>query len=109
LLLQGVFTLARGIAIREATQYWWLDLVGGTLLTALGLWVSTSDRVWNLGSRAAFILLWIGFMAIFRGVSDIAMGFSLRSMAHGDARQPGFGASQTEQQTDGGSRPLATT
>jgi uncharacterized membrane protein HdeD (DUF308 family) len=41
--------------------------------------------VWNLAARAAFILLWVGFMAIFRGVSDIAVAFSLRSFAHEDA------------------------
>jgi uncharacterized membrane protein HdeD (DUF308 family) len=87
LFLQGALTLMRGIASREVTPYWWLDVVGGGLLTALGLWVSTSDRVWTLGARAAFILLWVGFMAIFRGVSDIAMGFSLRRFAHEDAGQ----------------------
>lgn len=93
LLLQGVFTLMRGIAMRDMTEYWWLDVVGGGLLTALGLWVSTSDRVWTLGARAGFILLWVGFMAIFRGVSDIAMGFALRRFAREDARQlPHVGA-----------------
>lgn len=45
------------------------------------------DGVWNLAARAAFILLWVGFMAIFRGVSDIAVAFSLRSFAHEDERQ----------------------
>jgi hypothetical protein len=84
------------------------------LLTMLGLWVSTSDRVWTLGSQAAFILLWAGFMAIFRGVSDIALGFAMRRFAHEDARdlQPhaGPGAARTipAQQTDAGSRPLAS-
>jgi uncharacterized membrane protein HdeD (DUF308 family) len=93
LFLQGALTLMRGIASREVTPYWWLDVVAGALLTALGLWVSTSDRVWTLGARAAFILLWVGFMAIFRGVSDIALGFSLHRFAHqGAGQQPQNGA-----------------
>jgi uncharacterized membrane protein HdeD (DUF308 family) len=87
LLLQGFFTLTRGIALRDETPYWWLDVVGGGLITLLGIWVSTSDGVWNLAARAAFILLWVGFMAIFRGISDIAVAFSLRSFAHEDERQ----------------------
>ena len=73
LLLQGFFTLTRGIALRDETPYWWLDVIGGGLITLLGIWVSTSDGVWNLAARAAFILLWVGFMAIFRGISDIAV------------------------------------
>jgi hypothetical protein len=64
-----------------------LDVVSGGLITLLGIWVSTSDGVWNLAARAAFILLWVGFMAIFRGVSDIAVAFSLRNFAHEDERQ----------------------
>jgi uncharacterized membrane protein HdeD (DUF308 family) len=80
-LLQGLTTLTRGFALRDETQYWWLDIVAGGLVTVLGLWISTSDRIWNLDQRAAFILLWVGFLAIFRGISDIAMAFSLRSLA----------------------------
>lgn len=121
LFLQGAFTLMRGVALREVTSHWWLDLVAGGLLTMLGLWVSTSDRIWTLGARAAFILLWVGFMAIFRGVSDIALGFALRRFAQEDARdRPPQGGAVTApsisgqrpdvpaHQTDGDSRPLAS-
>jgi uncharacterized membrane protein HdeD (DUF308 family) len=83
LFLQGVTYIIRGIALRDATPYWWLDLVSGGLLTLLAIWVSESDRMFQLGTRAAFILLWIGFMAIFRGFSDIGLAFSLRRIAHG--------------------------
>ena len=83
LFLQGFFYVMEGLALREASPYWWLSLGSGILLIALGLWVSTSDREWNLASRAAFILLWVGFMAIFRGVRDIALAFELRRLAHG--------------------------
>jgi uncharacterized membrane protein HdeD (DUF308 family) len=83
LFLQGVTYLIRGIALRDATPYWWLDLVSGGLLTLLAIWVSESDRMYSLGARAAFILLWVGFMAIFRGFSDIGLAFSLRQIAHG--------------------------
>jgi hypothetical protein len=122
LFLQGAFTLMRGVALREVTPYWWPDVVGGGLLTMLGLWVSTSGRVWTLGSRAACILLWVGFMAIFRGVSDIALSFALRRFVNDDARQqqpqagavaapPPIPAQHQEappHQADGGSRPLAS-
>jgi uncharacterized membrane protein HdeD (DUF308 family) len=88
LFLEGVLTLTRGIAMREATPHWWLEVVSGGLLVLLALWVSSSDRVWDLAGRAAFILLWVGFLAIFRGVSDIVLAFSLIAIAReGDAPQ----------------------
>jgi uncharacterized membrane protein HdeD (DUF308 family) len=89
LLLEGIFTIMRGAAMRDESPYWWLDVVVGSLVTLLGIWVSTSDGTWNLNARASFILLWVGFMAIFRGVSDITLAFSLRHYAYGqDAALP---------------------
>jgi uncharacterized membrane protein HdeD (DUF308 family) len=93
LFLQGIFTLTRGLAMRDESPYWWLDVVAGGLLTALAIWVSTSDRMWGLADRAVFILVWVGFMAIFRGVSDVALAFSLRRLATQDIPAPRRGAS----------------
>jgi uncharacterized membrane protein HdeD (DUF308 family) len=81
LLLQGGMYVARGVAMRAVSPYWGFTLGSGMLLALLGLWVSTSDRVWTLAARSAFILLWVGFMAIFRGISDIALAFELRRAA----------------------------
>jgi uncharacterized membrane protein HdeD (DUF308 family) len=78
LLLQGAFYIARAVASREVSPYWGVTLTGGILIALLGIWVSTSDRTWTLGARAAFILLWVGFMAIFRGITDITLAFELR-------------------------------
>jgi uncharacterized membrane protein HdeD (DUF308 family) len=88
LFLQGIFTLTRGLALRDESPYWWLDVTSGGLLIVLALWISTSDRVWNLANRAFFILVWVGFMAIFRGVSDVALAFSLRRLATQDLPAP---------------------
>jgi uncharacterized membrane protein HdeD (DUF308 family) len=86
-LLQGITALTRGFALREEASYWWLDVVSGGLLILLGIWVSTSDRIWDLRERAVFILLWVGFLAIFRGISNIALAFTLRSFARDAGRQ----------------------
>jgi uncharacterized membrane protein HdeD (DUF308 family) len=80
LFLQGIVTLARGIALNGETPHWWLDLVSGGLLILLAIWVSSSDRTWNLAGRASFILLWVAFMAIFRAISDVMLAFSLRRL-----------------------------
>jgi uncharacterized membrane protein HdeD (DUF308 family) len=88
LLLQGSLYIVRGIALRDLSPYWWLELLTGVLLALLGMWVSVSDRVFDLAGRTAFILLWVGFMALFRGISDIALAFSmLRFAKRGDSRE----------------------
>lgn len=79
--LQGWLYIVRGIALRSLSPYWSLEVVAGVLLTLLGLWVSASDRVFDLAGRTAFILLWVGFMALFRGVSDIVLAFTMLSSA----------------------------
>jgi uncharacterized membrane protein HdeD (DUF308 family) len=80
LFLEGIVTLTRGIALKDETPHWWLDLVSGGLFILLAIWVSSSDRIWDLAERAAFILLWVGIMAIFRAISDVMLAFSLRRM-----------------------------
>jgi uncharacterized membrane protein HdeD (DUF308 family) len=94
LFLQGLFNLMRGIALREESPTWWLDLVSGGLLIALAIWISTSDRVWSLGARAAFILVWVGFLALFRGFSDLVVAFELRRLGKGASAAGAVGADE---------------
>lgn len=77
LFLQGAMYIALGIGLRDQSPYWGLQVLSGVLITALAIWVSVSDQVWNLGARSAFILLWVGFMAVCRGVSDMVVGFTM--------------------------------
>jgi uncharacterized membrane protein HdeD (DUF308 family) len=89
LLLQGALYTVRGIALRDVSPYWSLELLSGVLLTLLGIWVSVSDRVFDLAGRTAFILLWVGLMALFRGFSDIVLAFSMLWVARrGDGSAP---------------------
>jgi uncharacterized membrane protein HdeD (DUF308 family) len=88
LLLQGGSYIAQGIGLRGVSPYWGFSLFSGILITGLGLWVSTSDRVWTLAARSAFILLWVGFMAIFRGVQDITIGFMMLHASRQEDQPP---------------------
>ena len=76
-LAQGTSSITQAIALREVSQFWGVMLFSGILITALGLWVSTSDRVWTLAARSAFVLLAVGWMAVFRGVQDETMSVTL--------------------------------
>jgi hypothetical protein len=58
--------------------YWWLNLITGILLVLLAFWVSGSDRVYALAQRTYLILFWVGFLALFRGFSQIFLAFTVR-------------------------------
>lgn len=89
LFLQGALSIARGIALRGVSPYWGLEVVSGILIALLAFWVSISDRYFGLEGRMVLILIWVGFMALFRGISDIVLAFSMLWFARkGDGREP---------------------
>jgi uncharacterized membrane protein HdeD (DUF308 family) len=85
-------------ASQAVNPYWWLQLVTGLLLILLAFWVSGSDRVYALAQRTYLILFWVGFLALFRGFSQLMLAFSVRhageEAAALDPAGPGVGAGQ---------------
>ena len=77
-VLYGAFDIINSIAAREVSGTWWLGLVSGILLVLLGFWASQQ----MFPARAALLLLWVGFFALFRGISEIVIAFELRSRQH---------------------------
>jgi uncharacterized membrane protein HdeD (DUF308 family) len=78
LIFYGAFDIIQAIASRAVNPYWWLQLITGILLILLAFWVSGSDRVYALAQRTYLLLLWVGFLALFRGFSQIFMAFAVR-------------------------------
>jgi uncharacterized membrane protein HdeD (DUF308 family) len=78
LILYGAFDIVRSISSRMVNPYWWLGLISGILLILLAFWVSGSDRVYALAQRTYLILFWTGLFALFRGFSQIVLGFEIR-------------------------------
>jgi uncharacterized membrane protein HdeD (DUF308 family) len=116
LFLQGAMYTVLGIALRDLSPYWALQVLTGLLITALAIWVSVSDQVWDLRARSAFILLWVGLMAVFRGVSDMVLAFTMLGFARRDDRgameQPADGTAPQipgqERRSPAGTRPEAS-
>jgi hypothetical protein len=44
--------------------------------------VSESDRMFALARRTYLILFWVGFLALFRGFSQIFLAFTVRHAGH---------------------------
>ena len=75
LIFKGSFDLIVSVMSRNANELWWLGLIVGILEILLGFWASQS----YIKPVLALIVLWAGFMALFRGISEIVIAFSIRS------------------------------
>jgi uncharacterized membrane protein HdeD (DUF308 family) len=78
LIFYGTFEIARAFSSRDMNPYWWIGLVTGILLLLLAFWVSGSDRVYALAQRTYLILFWVGFFALFKGITQIVNAFGIR-------------------------------
>jgi uncharacterized membrane protein HdeD (DUF308 family) len=75
LIFRGTLDIISSVMVRDVNSTWWLGLVAGILEILLGFWASQQ----MFPARAALLLLWIGFFALFRGISEIVIAFELRS------------------------------
>lgn len=78
LIFYGAFEIARAFSSRDVNPYWWIGLITGILLLLLAFWVSGSDRVYALAQRTYLILFWVGFFALFKGITQIVNAFGIR-------------------------------
>jgi uncharacterized membrane protein HdeD (DUF308 family) len=74
LFLMGAMEITKAFATKAENDFWWLSLIVGILELLLALWVS--QRYYP--ARATLILLWVGFMALFKGITEISMAFVVR-------------------------------
>ena len=78
LIFQGTFYIITSVSTREVNSTWWLGLLVGILEILLGFWASQQYRP----VQGALLLVWVGFFAIFRGISEIVVAFQLRRAQH---------------------------
>jgi len=77
LILRGSLDLVTSIASRDLNQAWWLGTTVGILEILIGFWASQQ----MFPARAVLLIFWVGFFALFRGISDIVIAFELRGAA----------------------------
>jgi uncharacterized membrane protein HdeD (DUF308 family) len=74
LVLKGSLDIVVSAMTKDLNEFWWLGLVSGILELLLGFWASQQ----LFPARAALILIWVGFLALFRGISEVALAFQIR-------------------------------
>jgi Short repeat of unknown function (DUF308) len=83
LLFYGIIDIVFAFSTRHLEGMWWMQLISGIIMVLLGFWAISPDATTVSNYRGAVLLVvWIGVTALFRGVSDIILGFRLRSAHH---------------------------
>jgi uncharacterized membrane protein HdeD (DUF308 family) len=80
-VLQGTLVLITSIESRLVNAVWGLGVVTGVLEILLGFW--TSQQV--LSTRAALLIFYVGFLALFRGIQEIVLAFELKGFQKSSA------------------------
>jgi uncharacterized membrane protein HdeD (DUF308 family) len=81
LLFYGIIDIVFAFSTRHLEGLWWMQLVSGIIMVLLGFWAISPDNATVSTYRGAVLLVvWIGVAALFRGISDIIVGFRLRSV-----------------------------
>jgi uncharacterized membrane protein HdeD (DUF308 family) len=74
-ILKGVLDLIVGISGVGPNR--WLTILLGVLEIGIGFWAAG-----NFGNSAVLLIVWIGATALFRGISEIVLAFTVRSVTH---------------------------
>jgi uncharacterized membrane protein HdeD (DUF308 family) len=81
LLFYGIIDIIFAFSTRHMEGLWWMQLISGIVMVLLGFWAIAPDNATVATYRGAVLLVvWIGVAALFRGISDIILGFRLRSV-----------------------------
>ena len=79
LIFRGTLDIITSLEARGLNSAWWLGLLAGILEILLGFWASQQYR----SVPGALLLIWVGFFALFRGISEIVIAFEVRSRQRG--------------------------
>lgn len=74
LIFKGFFDIVVSIATRDESHVWWVQLVAGIVEVLIGFWAA---GYW--GRSAILLVIWVGVIALVRGITEILFAFKLRS------------------------------
>ena len=82
LVLKGSLDVIVSAMTKDVNEFWWLGLVTGILELLLGFWASQQF----FPARAVLILIWVGFAALLRGITEIVLAFQIHRLPKAVAR-----------------------
>jgi uncharacterized membrane protein HdeD (DUF308 family) len=88
LLAYGLIDIVFAFSTRDIDDLWWMQLIVGIIMVLVGFWAISPDDVTLSTYRGVVLLVvWVGAVALLRGIGDIVIGFRLRS-AHKKLEDP---------------------
>jgi uncharacterized membrane protein HdeD (DUF308 family) len=90
LLFKGMLDIVLAFATKDVNDAWWLGLIIGIVEVVLGFWAAGS-----YGRSVTLLIVFVGAIALTRGITDIVLAFRLRQLSHdvddlaGRRHQPG--------------------
>jgi uncharacterized membrane protein HdeD (DUF308 family) len=75
LLIGGTVEVIASLMNRDV-DLWWLGLIAGIAMILLAFWAAGYP-----GRSAYLLVLWVGFGALFRGISRIVLAFQVKHLA----------------------------
>jgi uncharacterized membrane protein HdeD (DUF308 family) len=79
-IYKGAFDIVLGIATKNESDVWWLQLVIGIVEILLGFWAAA-----YFGRSVILLVAWVGATALLRGITEIILAFKLRSARRAEA------------------------
>ncbi len=80
LLAYGIIDIVFAFSTRGLDDMWWLTLITGILAIIIGFWAISPDATTVANYRGVvLVVVWVGAAAILRGITDIIVGFRMRS------------------------------
>jgi hypothetical protein len=80
LLFYGIIDVVFAISTRHLDTLWWLQLLTGIIMVLIGFWaIAPDDATVSTYRGSVLLVVWVGFAALFRGISDLIIGFRLHS------------------------------
>jgi uncharacterized membrane protein HdeD (DUF308 family) len=73
-LLVGIAWMVRSFLERPLNPLWWLNLIGGILMTAMAFWTAGQFYL----QRVYVLLVFAGIWALMEGITTISRAFALR-------------------------------
>lgn len=80
LLFKGMLDIVLAFATKDVNDAWWLGLIIGIVEVSLGFWAAGS-----FGRSVALLIVFIGAIALTRGITDFVLAFRLRKLTHEDS------------------------
>jgi uncharacterized membrane protein HdeD (DUF308 family) len=75
LLFKGTFDIVGSLMQKGVFDLWWMGLVSGIFELILAFWA-----VGYPGRASTLLVLWVGFSALARGITEIILAFHLKGL-----------------------------